>query len=474
MKKWALISVISLLFAFLLMFCFSYLNRKNSFDKEIIIDEKEDADEAGSNWENEGSEKAETNRKFDNTLDMEIEDIRNLLLDCTSVNPNFKSSVDRKLIKDLYYYFPNPIGWWWDIIGKEEDDYVLQIQSYDDGEYGKYQLQALLKPDFSIVLLEDTIEVDIEKGFCVYKADEEYFYHGCKIADYNVEYHDQARDIYYKVVIPLFSTQESTEWREINCNIWEGVENWITENDIYQNGRLLLDYEIKTLDNNLYSIFFSGEFESGGKTETIGTGITISMISERILPKSVFIDDGKSECFYDFYIEDNKLFLIINGNERYKLVEDKSVCFLEYFVVERERQVFDSVGRWIGKCYYELPVVGYYGIGTEWINQQMKSDMGKFFNEVAKKFEEEALELGEKEEERIVYYYETPQYYCNVESEIIKNNEGEFGVRYHYTFCLGEVYEEGDAAAIYNLEKEIVEYEDWQEEIMEKLSGSIF
>jgi len=320
-----------------------------------------------------------------------------------------------------------------------------------------------------LVLLEDTIEVDIEKGFCVYKADEEYFYHGCKIVDYNVEYHNQVRDIHYKAVVPLFSTQESAEWREINCNILEGVENWITENEIYQNGKLLFDYEIKNLDNNLYSFFLSGEFESGGKKETVGAGITISMISEQILPKSVFTVDGQKECFYDFYIEDNRLFLVINGNEGYRLSEDKSVCFLEYSIVVRESQVFDSSGRWIGKCYYELPVIGYYGSGTEWVNQQMKSDMGKFFNGIAKKFEEKALELGEKEEKRIVFYYETPQYYCNVESEIIKNNEGEFGVRYHYIFSLGEMYEEGDAIAIYNLEKEIVKYEDWQEKIVEKL-----
>lgn len=54
-------------------FCFIGLNKKNSINKEIGIAGKEDADGAELNWENEGSEKVETNRKFDNTKAKERE-----------------------------------------------------------------------------------------------------------------------------------------------------------------------------------------------------------------------------------------------------------------------------------------------------------------------------------------------------------------------------------------------------------------
>lgn len=476
MKKYlVLVAGMFSLFTLIFVFCFIGLNKKNSISKEINIDgNQDDADGVELNWEKVNSEKTEEKHKHDITVNMKVENIMSYLVDTDNINPNFKSSVASKFLEDLYYFSPNPEGWSWDIIGKEGDDYVIQIQSYNNGEYGQYQLQALLKPDFSIVFLEDTIEIDIEKGICVYKAGEEYFYHGCRIVEYNVEYYDQARDIYYKAVIPLFSTQESTEWREINCNILEEMERWITETDIYQHGKISLDYEIKTLDNSLYSIFFSGEFEKEGEREGIGAGITISLSSASILPKSVFTVDEQNECFNDFYIENNKLFLIINENEGSKSVEDRRVRFLEYSIVINERQVYVSSGREVGKCYYELPNIEFGFDEAEWINQQMKRDMGRFFNGVAKKFEEEVLALEEVEEYDIGDYYKTPQNYCRVEIEIINNNEGKFGVLYHYTFCLGEMYEEGDAVAVYNLEKEIVEYEDWQEEIMEKLSVANF
>lgn len=413
----------------------------------------------------EKSENVETDRKYGNTDDLKSEDIVDYLLYNDLMHENYKSSATSTIFKELFCYFPNSPGWSWEVLGKKEEDYVVQFQScYSGAEDAQYQLQVLLKPDFSMELLEDSIEIDIEKGLCVYMADKEYVYHGCRIVEYNAEYYDAERDIYFEAVIPLFPLWESDEWKDIDRKIWEGLEQWIAENDHYQNGKISLDYEIKTLDNDIFSVLFSGKFEKDGEKQEIEIGITMSMSSGSLIPKSVFTIDGQSENFYDFYVEDNHLFVIIkNGND--KSVKNKKINYLKYSIERKERQIYASDGRWLGQCYYELPNIEIYTDEAEWINQQMKNDMGRFFNEVVKRFEEELL-LVENDTEYEANQYEPLQYYCYVESEVIYNNDGTFGVIYHYTFFSGEVDEEGEAVAVYSLEKEILEYEDWQGEIM--------
>lgn len=420
------------------------------------------------------SENAETSRKHDNIDDMGSEDILEYLMYNDLIYENYKSSVTSTIFKELYCYFPNAKGWSWEVLGKEDKDYVIQFQNCYSGEDdAQYQLQILLKPDFSIELLEDSIEIDIEKGLCVYMANEEYAYHGCRIVEYNAEYYNREKDIYFKTVIPLFSLQESDEWKDINRQIWEGLEKWITENDDYQQGKILLDYEIKTLDNDIFSILYSGEFEKDGEKQAIEIGTTISMSTGSLISKSIFTIDEQRECFYDFYIENNNLFVIVNKDGNCESVKDKKISYLKYSIERKERQVYANDGRWLGQCYYELPDIEIYTDEAEWINQQMKNDMGRFFNELIKMFEEEVL-LLENGIEYEANQYKPPQYYCYVDSEVIYNNDGKFGVKYHYTVFGGEVNEEGEAIAVYNLEKEILEYEDWQEEIMKKMSAENF
>lgn len=417
------------------------------------------------------NENVETGRNYDNMDDLKSEDIVDYLLYNDLMHENYKSSATSTIFKELFCYFPNSPGWSWEVLGKEEEDYVVQFQScYSGEEDAQYQLQVLLKPDFSMELLEDSIEIDIEKGFCVYMTNEEYVYHGCRVVEYNAEYYDVEKDIYFEAVIPLFPLQESDEWKDINRKIWEGLEQWITENDHDQHGKISLDYEIKTLDNDIFSILFSGEFEKDGKKQAIEIGITMSMSSGCLIPKSVFTIDDQKESFYDFYIEDNHLFVIINKNGNYESEKDKKISYLKYDIERKERQIYASDGRWLGQCYYELPNIEIYTDEAGWINQQMKNDMGRFFNELVKRFEEEVL-FAENDTEYEANQYEPLQYYCYVESEVIYNNDGIFGVNYHYTVFGGEVDEEGEAIAVYNLEKEILEYEDWQEKMMRKISA---
>ncbi len=64
--------------------------------------------------------------------------------------------------------------------------------------------------------------------------------------------------------------------------------------------------------------------------------------------------------------------------------------------------------------------------------------------------------------------------YCYVDCEVICNNGEIFGVKYHYSFWVDKVGCHGEAVAIYNVNEEVVEYEDWQSMVLEKIENTTF
>ena len=151
---------------------------------------------------------------------------------------------------------------------------------------------------------------------CVYCTNSDYVYHGCRVSEYCATYYNEERDIYVEALIPLLSIEDELKWKEINCKIWEALEQWLNEETNYTEGKLVLDYEIKTLDNDLFSILLYGEYINEiGELKNAKMGITISMSSKNVLSKSVFDTKGEIEQFHNFYIEDNTLFLFLKRME---------------------------------------------------------------------------------------------------------------------------------------------------------------
>lgn len=412
-------------------------------------------------------------RKFDISHDMTKEELNNYLIRY-EICDNYKSTLRSAIERKLKNYFPNIQEWGWRIIGKKETDYLAEFTSYDDEKMKEngYKAHFLIKPDFSIELLEQTIEINPEKGFCIYPLGLDYVYCGCRIAEYYAEYEYQEHNIELSATIPLLSFEENEAWNDINCNIWTGLEEWINNDVNYNNGEISLGYEIMTLDNDLYSILFQGEYKGNGETEDVAIGLTISMSSGKLLSKSVFCMEEGKNSFYDYYIEDGNLFTIANGEEDIRIVGEGKIDFLNYKLEKKERNVYASDGRWIGQCYYELPYVETYSNETEYVNQQIKKDMGSFFNELAPKFEDIVLRYDEEMENGMKKLIDEPGYHCYVNTEVVYNSEYKFGVSYHYTFFLGEIHEEGEAVEVYDLKKgKIIDYEDWQSEIIKKIEN---
>lgn len=400
---------------------------------------------------------------------------------------NYGFSIHDGIEAEFRYYFPGLRVWDWHW-GEEAGEDRVMVFCGSDGESPKdgywYTASFLLKQDFSIDVLEETIEADTEKALCVYTtksiedADADYAYQGCRISEYRAVYYDPGRDISFDAVIPLFSVKETDRWNEMNRSIMEGLEKWLEEETDYLQGQIEMDYEIKTLDNDLYSILLDGKYENEKEEKDVMIGMTFSMSTGNILPKSVFRMDGQEGDFYDFYIQNDRI-RSITGSYGLRTSRDSGqVRFRSYSIGKRERHVYSADGRWIGNCYYELPrVVGCAEHSTkepDKINEKLESEMGRFFGGVVQEFESVALERDAAGEYESNVNFKIPEgiqkYYCYVESEISYNNNGYIGVVYHYLVDLGEIYESGEASAVYDVESgETVSCQDWQGELLEKI-----
>lgn len=400
---------------------------------------------------------------------------------------NYRSSIHDEIEEKFRYYFPCLKTWTWHFTGWQGKDRMMTFEGSDDelSEEGyQYTAQFILHPDFSIEVLEDTIEVEAEKSLCIYTvrnaddADADYAYHGGRICEYRAVYYDAERDLSFDAVIPLFSIKDTDKWNEMNCNIIEGLEKWLGKETDYLQGQISLDYKIKTLNNNLYSILLEGESENDHGRKDVMIGMTFSMSTGNILPKTVFCKDEPIENFYDFYIAGGNIYSIAGRYGFRKSAYDGWVRFHSYSIEKRERHVYSDDGRWIGNCYYELLQVGgcteHPAEETDKVNEKLEREMGRFLSGVAQEFETIVLEWdtkGEHESETDLKTSEGIQkYQCYVESEVSYNNNGYIGVVYHYLVDLGEIYESGEASAVYDVESgKTITYQHWQSELLENI-----
>ncbi len=466
----------NLLFLFLLLF----LPKEKTMD-DMHETDAENALEISEEETAEQTPEVAIDRKVDSIGEMSAEELEEYFRGYAYYYYDKNVNIIDIIEKELNYYLPHNKWWGWansTVIG-EGNNYLLQLQDY---VYLGCEAQIRIRPDFTVELTEDSIKAgENKRGFCVFKTDREYIYHGSKIVEYYGEHYHWKHDVNMEIILPLFSNRESDKWDEMNRCILEGVKKWLDEEADYQGGKMTLDYEITTLDNNIYSIHFSGQHEKGNEKEDVEFGMTIAINSEDLLPKSVFTTIKEDSSFFDYYIEDNALFLLEKEKDCYVSRKDREVDFLSYDIVREERNVVDADGRTIGRYYYEIPEIRTPTSSTVWIINKMKEDKGRFFNELAKEFEEVLFDLDEGMEYAISWdfwemgirnSYRGP--YCYVDCEVICNNGEIFGVKYHYSFWVDKVGCHGEAVAIYNVNEEVVEYEDWQSTVLEEIRNTTF
>lgn len=390
---------------------------------------------------------------------------------------NYKTTIYMSIFDELKEYFPNLQTENWEITGQEDDHYIAQFFGAKDTD-DLYTGEFLIYPDLTIEVLEDTIELHPENGFCTFTTGEIYLYHGCRMEECRGVYCDANRDARIDVSFPVFYA-EGDEWDAVNASIWEGLEEWFCGTD-YQQGTLMMDYEIKTLDNNFISLLFQGEFEKDGEQEEVKMGLTVSLSSEERLSCSVFQDDAAKDAFYDYYVEDYVLFSIAKEDEGWKETENGRIDWTDYSIHRMEKHVYNENGRWLGNCYYEVPVIVTVPEEYKTVSRHMREDAGKFLNQLADKFEEIVLFKSGDEPYASDYDYlsrDTEEdeayawYQCSVDTDITYNNGRILEITYHYTLSACGEIEEGEAVTRYDLNSgEVLEYQDWQSPVLEHMT----
>lgn len=409
------------------------------------------------------------------SMSMTTDEVSDYLKKCKEYQ-HFEIDILESIANQIRIWFPNLEVWGWSIVDKTEDGYIANIYNDDiwdetgnaETGYCAYKAQILIKPDWSMELLPDTIEVNPEKGFCIYASGQEFVYNGCELENYHTEYYIEKKNFYLDASVPLFSIKDGLEGNEINRAVWKTLKKWADEQESWVNGEALLNYEIVRLDNDLFSILLSGEWNpEDGETEKIAIGITISMSDGKPLEESVFTGESEKDFYFGYFIKENEIFLIENRGNHYITVKKGDADFKGYFVERKSANVYTAEGEWRGECYFDLLQIYYIVDEAETINKKSKKEMGKFFNGLAQTFQEEIKKIELEDDPS-----EGPGYYCNVESRIYKNDGKEFGIEYHYKLWLEEIHEEGDAVICFDVESgEILEYQDWQNEMMEKIES---
>lgn len=435
----------------------------------------------------ENAEPESTGRIKENVTEMGSDHIKEYVFKDYGSGPcnNYKTSIDKVIFDELKEYFPNLQVQSWDIAGEYDDKYTARFSgsnhssdTYQDEQFDTYTGKFMIYPDFAIEVIEDTIQLHPEKGFCTYATGELYLYHGCRMEECKGSYYNSAMDVQFDVSFPIFYT-EGDEWEKTNTDIWEGLEEWV-RNTGYRQGTLTMNYEIETLDNNFISILFTGEFDSDGEKEAVEMGLTVSLGSEKRLPCSMFIEGGEQDTFCNYYIKDDILFSIVNENGNWKETGSVKIDWTDYSIHRMEKHVYNENGRWLGNCYYEVPVIVTYPEEYKTVARSMREDAGRFLNQIQETFEEIVLLQDGDEPYASDYDYlsrdaETDEsyawYQCHVATEVTYNNGGILEITYHFenTSC-GKI-EEREAVARYDLNTgEILAYEDWQSEVLEEMT----
>ena len=415
----------------------------------------------------------------DNASIMESDEVDKYIFDAHLFsNMAEKTSLKILMLEALEVYFPNLYNEVWEITGKKKNNYIAKFYGNidDSRDTCTYTGEFILQPNFTIIILEDTIDLHPENGFCTYTTGEMYAYQGCYIEECIGSYYNSSRNNRLDVSFPMFYTVDN-EWEDFNSNIWTGLENWfIRETRDDKDVSIVLDYEIKTCSDNLFSILFYGQREENGCKEDIAMALTVSVLSETLLSESMFIRGKEEDAFYDYYVDDGRLYSINSEKGGWKTVEVGKAEMVYYHVERLERHVYNGNGCWLGNCYYEVPDIGTFSEENKRISQYIREDLGRFLNETATVFEDfvRLSPIADAEyasEDDVATFLDGPGgYHCYVDTEITYNNDGILEVTYYYNV----LEERGEAVAVYDLNSGIVvEHQDWQSDMIQKLQDEL-
>lgn len=239
------------------------------------------------------------------------------------------------------------------------------------------------------------------------------------------------------ITFPFLMEQGDEEWNKwikVNSVIRDAAAEWIAKLDRAGLDELKMDYEIKTLDSDLYSILFTET--NGGNIYQFG--VTVSLKTGKIVPLSVLTEKGKEDDIY--YISSNVIYTVgDNGRISYT----GKLEYQPFHLEERIEEMYDDTGVLIGTVSFQYPLLDLKKDQAVEINKNIICDVETFYTEIMDAFEKEALSGAEqirelyKQEGQEGYEHEMNMWkdrggytFLSVDCSVVKNNYREWKIMY--------------------------------------------
>lgn len=327
-------------------------------------------------------------------------------------------------------------------VGKVEswayNDYILLNES-DGNRSGCTTFEFIIEKDWEIQVLEDTIICSENDYLITIPRQIIYRLNEYMIQEYRSIWQDEKSGMKFEIMYP-FLVEEGEEtgdkWESGNRAVRDAVAVWMADIDKKEADEIKLDYAIKTLDDNLYSILYTAV----GTKHTYRFGVTISLKTGEILPASVILENETELKNYSYYIENNMIF-VMKGKG--KLFDMEALDYQPYHWDEKVEEIYDDTKILIGSVSFQYPVLDAKDEQKKKINKKIDDDVKLFYEEIMEEYKQQALKNAEYIRE--LYRQEGEEGYesqmnsyksgggftsLSVYCSIVKNNHGEFGIMY--------------------------------------------
>lgn len=333
-----------------------------------------------------------------------------------------------------------------EIVEKKGDVYIGIARSTFGGSHilpctldklGETSFKFIIRDNWEIQILEDTI-TSSEPDYLLTIPTQMIYHQGEYIIwEHHSEWRDEAAGMVFEITFPFLMEQGDEEWNKwikVNSVIRDAAAEWIAKLDRAGLDEVKMDYEIKTLDSDLYSILFTET--DGGNTYQFG--VTVSLKTGKIVPLSVLTEKGKEDDIY--YISSNVIYTVgDNGRISYT----GKLEYQPFHLEERIEEIYDDTGVLIGTVSFQYPLLDSKKDQAVEINKNIICDVETFYTEIMDVFEKEALSGAEqirelyKQEGQEGYEHEMNMWeecggytFLSVDCSVVKNNYGEWKIMY--------------------------------------------
>ena len=428
----------------------------------------------------------------------EVEDYLLVVRDCLRYDKQDNNNPFLPIMDKLYQlYMGEEVGHSFRVNQQKGDVFIGTVTCSHYGDYilpyhfrglvpEQTTFEFIIKKNWKIEVLDDTVNSAEPDYLVTFPRQMSYHMNDYTIQEYESSWTDEESGMEFKITYPfLVEAGEETwnKWEAVNSSIRDVSALWMLELEKSEPDVVEITYSIKTLDDELFSILFTGK----GKEDTYQFGATVSLRTGEILPFDAIseIEYGNDVEFsdYDYYIMNRRIYVIgLDGGTAY----NGRLEYQPYHWETKVEEIYDDTGVMIGYVSFKYPVLDSDDSGAKAVNSAITEDVEQFYEEIMDTFSQAALKAadyvrdlyhqgGQEEYEHNMNLWNEwgGNYGLFISGSIVKNNYGKFGIKYELsgTGMQSEYAEE--SICIYQLKDgEILEGKEYLDEMVKNIYAS--